>query len=145
MAQARLVLSCAATLVLACGSVDPAGGEFDAPPDGYVVLDDAARAAGWSVRVGGSCFPHGGDEPVAVPRDEWVLVARWDGEHPEVQFLHPTPGLLLSVHGAELGVEVIELAEPIATDDAEDVEEVEEADAEGMLPELRATASGRSP
>lgn len=99
-----------AFLVLACaGEAQP----DSVPPDGYVMLDGAAREAGWHVRVGGSCFVWSGAEPVDVPEAEWVLVGRVDGEEYEVRFLHPLPGELLSVKGPDLGIESLLLLEPI--------------------------------
>lgn len=97
-------------LALACGGeVEPDSVQLD----GYVMLDDAAREAGWHVRVGGSCFVWSGAEPVAVPDEEWVLVGRMDGEAYEARFLHPLPGELLSVTGPDLGIESVLLLEPI--------------------------------
>lgn len=91
--------------------MDPAGDEVEAASGGYVVLDAQAREAGWSLRVGGWCFPLSGDAPVEVPANEWVLVERRDAEQADFQFLHPTPGLLLSVRGAELELELSEVGE----------------------------------
>lgn len=115
----RLAIPCLAFLSLGCTSpVEPES----APLDGYVTLDEAAREAGWHVRVGGSCFAWSGAEPVEVPAEEWVLVGRYDGEAFEAHFLYPAPLELLSLSGEDLEIESVGLLESIEPVEAVDAE-----------------------
>ena len=116
MARSRVVAPCAAILALACAG-PVATDESPAAPGGYVQLDEVARDAGWFLRVGGWCVPPSGETPVEVSLDEWVLIQRWTGEEHETELLHPTPGVLISLRGAELDAELIELGEPLVLDE----------------------------
>lgn len=108
-----------------CGGVDPERASSEPPLDGYVVLDQSAEDAGFGLRVGGSCLPRSGLTPVAVPELEWALVERVSDEGREVTWLRPRPGALLSLSGAELTEEVIELDGPIEEHDDDAPEDAE--------------------
>lgn len=94
--------------LIGLGCAAPAVEPAEAALDGQVQLDDAAREAGFSLRVGGYCRLFDGEAAVDVPPEEWVLLGRWTDGVYDFQILYPPSGALLWVHGAEASIELME-------------------------------------
>ncbi|MCA9610025.1 MAG: hypothetical protein KC619_30725 [Myxococcales bacterium] len=77
-----------ATLALACETPDP-------DRDGFVVVDEAARAAGIEIEVSGE--RHTGELPVVVPEGAEAAVVRPEG----LEAIEVGPGELLEVRGPD--------------------------------------------